>query len=94
MAELGEALLGGLAAGVNGDDAPAAAAGAAQNVGAGQSPWGRRRWERNKVCWWSLAQSSLRVVRRFFFEDADAGGASTGFGCDAVTSGRRAACGA
>ena len=32
MAELGEALLGGLAGGVDGDDAPAAAAGAAQDV--------------------------------------------------------------
>ena len=33
MAELGEALLGGLARGVDGDDAPAAATGAAQDVG-------------------------------------------------------------
>jgi len=47
MAELGEALLGGLAGGVDGDDAPAAAAGAAQDGRSGQSPWGRRRWERN-----------------------------------------------
>lgn len=32
MAEQGETLLGGLAGGVDGDDAPAAAAGAAQDV--------------------------------------------------------------
>ena len=34
MAELGETLLGSLARGVDGDDAPAAATGAAQDVSA------------------------------------------------------------
>jgi len=73
MAELGETLLGGLARGVDGDDATAAR-------------------ERNKVCWWRLAQSSLRNGRRRFLLETGAAGA--GFGGGAVTSGRRAACGA
>jgi hypothetical protein len=41
---------GRLAGGVDGMNAAAATTGAAQDVDAGQSPQGRRRWERNKVC--------------------------------------------
>jgi hypothetical protein len=50
MAELKQALLGRLAGGVNGVNAAAATTRAAQDIVAGQSPWERRRWERNKVC--------------------------------------------
>ena len=79
MAELKQALLGRLAGGVDGVNAAAPTTGAAQDIDA-------------EGVLMKGTQSSLRVVRAFFFASFDGDGGAGGGGI--VTLGRKAACGA